>query len=156
MNALSSSSSCGLSAAGRCHSYECSPGLMILRLMIGSCPTNAGWCYIRFNGPEPGVTWFPDPWRRCHTGPGCSTVVCRWIGTCSATEELKAGGWCVCVSGGWSVRRRTSSFVMQGLQEMYNVCCRHHWSNASRFLASCQVGDHVSAPYRMTGRTKTR
>jgi len=31
----------------------------------------------------------PVPWHRRHTH---STVVDRWIGTCSATEELKLGG----------------------------------------------------------------
>ena len=47
----------------------------------------------------------PVPWqRRGHTGPKASTVVRRWIGTCSVTKELKAGGTDdVCVSGGWSV-----------------------------------------------------
>jgi len=34
----------------------------------------------------------PVPWQRGHTGPEGSIVVHRWIGTCSVTEELKAGG----------------------------------------------------------------
>jgi len=34
----------------------------------------------------------PVPWQRGHRGPGGSTVVYRWIGTCSVTEEVKAGG----------------------------------------------------------------
>jgi len=40
----SSSSSCVLSAAGRCCSYERAPGLTILRLMIGGWQTNVEWC----------------------------------------------------------------------------------------------------------------
>jgi len=49
-----------------------------------------------------------------------STVVHRWIGTCSVTEELEADAgvarmMCMCVSGGWSVRRRTSSLVSSAL-----------------------------------------
>ena len=34
----------------------------------------------------------PFPWQRGHTGPKGSTVVHRWIGTCSVAEELKASG----------------------------------------------------------------
>jgi len=49
----SSSSSCGLSGAGRCRSYERAPGLTILRSTIGGCHTNVDWCEIRFDGPEP-------------------------------------------------------------------------------------------------------
>ena len=144
MNALSSSSSCGLSGAGRCRSYECSPGLIILRSMIGGCRTNVEWCYIRFNGPEPGVTWsarsaVPVPWRRRHTGPDGSTVVYRWIGTCSVTEERKAGGMDVCKW--WLISTSADLLICKrGLQEMHNICRRHDWSNTSRFLASCQVG----------------
>jgi len=33
----------------------------------------------------------PVPWQRVHTGSRGSTVVHRWIGTCSATEEHEAG-----------------------------------------------------------------
>ena len=98
----------------------------------------------------------PVPGQRLHTGPKGSTVVDRWIGTCSVTEELETAGtddvcewWLVSTSADLLIRNAA-------LQEMHNICRRHHWSNASRFLASCQVGDHVSAPYRMTGRTKTR
>jgi len=50
------------------------------------------------------------------------------------------------VSGGWSVRRRTSSLEMRSLQDIPSIRRRHQWSKASRFLASCLVGDHVSAP----------
>ena len=32
------------------------------------------------------------PWQRRHSGPEASTVVHKWISTCSVTEELKAGG----------------------------------------------------------------
>ena len=65
----SSSSSCGLSGAGRCYSYERAPGLMTLRSMTGGCQTNVEWCEIRFNGPEPGVTLLaqsavPVPWQK--------------------------------------------------------------------------------------------
>ena len=35
------------------------------------------------------------------------------------------------MSGGWSVRRQTSSLEMRTLQEMHNICCRHHWSGCS-------------------------
>jgi len=41
--------------------------------------------------PE-GFQVVPVPWQRGHTGPQSSTVVRRWISTCSVTEELKAGG----------------------------------------------------------------
>ena len=62
----------------------------------------------------------------------------------------------MCVSGGWSVRRRSSLLEMRAVQEMRNIHRRHHWPNASRFLVSCRVRDHVFAPQRMTGRMKTR
>jgi len=52
---VGSSSSCGLSCNGRCHSYERAPYLSILRSVIGSCQTNAEWYQIWFNGPELGV-----------------------------------------------------------------------------------------------------
>jgi len=44
-----------MSTNGRCHSYEHAPGLTTLRLTIGGCQTNAEWCKIGFNGPEPGM-----------------------------------------------------------------------------------------------------
>ena len=88
---LLSSSSCGLSANGHCRSYKRAPGLSILGLTIG------GWQTIGFNGPEAGVMWsaqsaVPVPWQRGHTGPKDLTIVHGWIGKCSVTKELKAGG----------------------------------------------------------------
>jgi len=52
----SSSSLCGLSGDGCCHSYKHPPGLLSMCSMIGGCKTNVEWCEIRFSGPEPGVT----------------------------------------------------------------------------------------------------
>jgi len=57
----------------------------------GSCQTNVEWCYIGFNGAEPGVSWsvwsvVSVPWQRGYTGPKGSTVVHRWIATCNVTE----------------------------------------------------------------------
>jgi len=46
------------------------------------------------------------------------------------------------VSGGWSVRRRTSSLEMRARQGIRSMRRRHHWSNASRFLASCRIYTH--------------
>ena len=43
---------------------------------------------------------------------------------------------------------RCEWWLVQALHEMHNMHHRHHWSNASRLLASCWVGDHVSALYR--------
>jgi len=64
--------------------------------MIGGCQTNVERCEIGLNGPQPGVTQsarsaVPVSWQRGQ-GPKGSTVVYRWIDTCSVTEELKAGG----------------------------------------------------------------
>ena len=51
----------------------------------------------------------------------------------------------VCVSHGWSVSWQTSS-LMWALHKVCNMRRKYHWSNASRFLTSCRVEDHVSAP----------
>jgi len=45
----------------------------------------------------------------------------------------------VCVSGGWSVCRRTFSLEMLALQEMRNIHRRHHWSNAYGSFITCHV-----------------
>jgi len=54
---------------------------------------------------------------------------------CNVTEELKAGGkddvckwWLVSTSAYLRIRN-------VGLQEIRNIRRRHHWSDASRFLA---------------------
>jgi len=110
-----------------------------------SCQTNVQWCQIWFSGPEPGVAWsaVPVPWHRGHTGPRSSAVVHGWIGASNVAKELQTSGTDdVCVCGGWSVRRRTSSLYIEtrALQETRSIRSRHRWSNASRFLASCRVG----------------
>jgi len=57
-------------------------------------------------------------------------------------KYLRRVVWMVSVSGGWSVRWRTSSLEMRFLQDIPSIRCRHHWSKASRLLTSCRVGDH--------------
>jgi len=81
-----------------------------------------------------------------YTRPKGSTVVHEWNGTSIVSKELKAGGtddvcewWLVITSADLLVGKLA-------LQETRNIRRRHHWSNASRFLASCQVGDHIFDP----------
>jgi len=64
-------------------------------------------------------------------------VVYRWIGTCNVTEELKAGGTDD-VCEWWLISTSAVDLLIRnaGLQEMRDIRRRHHWSNASIFLAS--------------------
>ena len=55
-----------------------------LRLTIGSCQTNAEWCWL--NSLEPGAARLA-----VGTSSTGSTVVYRWIGMCNMTKELKVG-----------------------------------------------------------------
>ena len=114
---------------GRCPSaypnphYERVARLSILLSMIGGCHTNAEWREVRFTGPEPGVTRSgrreaPVPCQRSQAGAGADglTVVHGCVSTCNVAEELRQVARMMCVSGGWSVRRRTSSLETRAHQ----------------------------------------
>ena len=145
----SSSSSCVLSGAGCCHSYERAPGLMILCLTIAGCQTNVA----RSDSEVWSQVWSGQPDWQFHSLGKRATHAVRaplWSVDGSARamwmKNLRRVVPMMCVSGCCLVHRRTSSLEMWALQEMRNISRRHHWSNASRILASCRVGDRASAP----------
>ena len=141
----SSSSLCGLSCHGHCHSYEHALCLSILHSMIGGCQIDE-WCH---RCGVVGLIGSFSPLARNHTGPKGSTVVHGWIGMSSVAKELQTSGTDdVCER----LLVSASAYLLVknvGPPKLYYMT-RHNWSNASRFLSSCRAGNHISAPNRMT------
>jgi len=127
-------SSCGLSGAGRCRStYKHAPGFTILRSMIGgSRPLLSG---VRSDSTVRSQVWVwrGQPERRFHSlGKGATHAVRARLwsihGSARAMwpKNLRRVVRVTCVSGGWSLRRRTSSLEMRALQEMSNNTPQTH------------------------------
>jgi len=109
-----SSSSCGLSCDGQCHSYEHVPCLSIMRSVIGSCQTNVAWCQIWFNVLEPNMAcwaWsaIPFPWQIDWLQSINVLALALW------PKNFRRVVW-MCVSSGLPVCRQTSSLKMRALQ----------------------------------------
>ena len=160
----SSSSPCGLSSAGSCHSYERAPHLTILHSTIGSYQTNAEWCWIGFTIQSQGWCGLPD--RRFHSlGKGATQVLKARLWSIDGSarvmwpKNLRQVVLMMCVSGGWSVRRRTSSLQLSALQEMHTIRHRHHWSVVKCIQIPRELsgrGLFLLCREWMTGRMKTR
>jgi len=121
-------------------------------MLSGAKSDSMVWSQVKCDRPDRRFQWFGQGATQPPRAQLWSTD-----GSARATwpKNLRWVVRMMCVSDGCSARRWTSSLEMRTLQEMHNIHCRHDWSNAFKFLMSCQVGDHVSAPQRMTGRMRT-
>ena len=120
----------------------CRTDVAVPKSTLHACQTNVKWCDSGFNSPAPSMTQF---WS---LGKGATLDLRSMDGSTCALwlKNLRQVVQMTCVSGGRSVRRRSSSFKMWSFQEIHSTQSRHHQSNVSMFLDSCRVGDHVSAP----------
>ena len=80
----------------------------------------------------------------------CQLFVTFFFMFCLNFASLSKTVW---VTGGWTVRVRTTWLVTWVVNGICRICRRHHWSNASSRFPDFTVTSHISEPYSRTSRT---